>query len=493
MVSTSSRPLQQDKSVSMPTLPSTPSPIIEAPRTPPVAHRKAYNSTTEISLDRIFQLGQVHGPVAHPNDALTSPHLAAQCSSSAADSCIACAMSSPSSSPSRVVSMSGFGELGRFGNQVLQYMFMRVYADNARAQLQLPDWIGKHLFALAEPPISLALPAVIEARHYKANSTFNEAFLTHIVNSNPDGVVQELHAEDLHAPATSLSSSSSSVPLSKLSSPSSSLALSAPQEPMRFVNHDFWGWFQFHSSVYAPYRERLVSLLQTPVAAVVEALAPALDKLQFALDPVTGERRRRTVVAVHLRRGDYENIAASSFGYVAPTSWYLEWLDRIWPTLDNPVLFVASDELPNVIGDFARYSPETCDSLGASMPDSMADLRAGFYPDFYLMTHADVLGISNSTFSFAAAMLNVHGDAARYYRAHYDLRMIQFHPWSADPILHRPIASNVLSSTLDTLSVVYRTQGLSAVLRNITYELPYYALRSAAFRVIFLYRRWFSS
>jgi hypothetical protein len=358
--------------------------------------------------------------------------------------------------------MSAFGELGRFGNQMLQYMFMRIYADNVHAELQLPDWVGKHLFDLPESPISCAYPAVIEARHYKANSTFNESFLEYIVQSNGGQSVLELAADDLHQTPANAS----------------------------YLMRDFWGWFQFHSSVYAPYRAKLQRLLQ-PVDAVQHALHSALTSLRFSVDAASGARQRRTVVAVHLRRGDYENIAASSFGYIAPTQWYLEWLDRIWPTLSNPVLFVASDELSNVIDDFARFKPETCDSLRASMPDSMADLRAAFYPDFYILANADVLGISNSTFSFSAAMLNTLPNA-QFYRAHYADRMVRFDPWNAEPILHRPMASNPLASTYNTLAMVYQTQGLTSLLRNCFYELPCYAIRATAFRAIFWYRRLFS-
>lgn len=137
-----------------------------------------------------------------------------------------------------------------------------------------------------------------------------------------------------------------------------------------------------------------------------------------------------TLVGLHLRRGDYGTYhqPGLDYFYVAPNEWYLEWLQSIWSGLDRPVLFIASDEPYKVLGDFQAYAPVTSAHLGASLPG------AEFYPDFYILTRCDVLAISNSSFSFAASMLNREGKL--FMRPHRELgALVPYDPWNSEPIL----------------------------------------------------------
>jgi hypothetical protein len=115
-------------------------------------------------------------------------------------------------------------------------------------------------------------------------------------------------------------------------------------------------------------------------------------------------------------------------GYIAPTSWYLTALEHIWPTLDEPFLYVASDELSNVLGDFAKYSPASVRDLGPGLED------LDCYADFYVLTQARALAISNSSFSFAAAMLNQ--GCTIHLRPDPDLQaLIPYDPWASAVLL----------------------------------------------------------
>lgn len=388
---------------------------------------KAYKKETEIAMSRIFELGKV-APVADPSIAPFDPY----------------------HGPS-VVTMSGFGELGRFGNQVLQYAFLRCYAlKHNIAEVQVPAWAGAGLFGLTDRAVQRALPAVIEDPESKANSTFTSDFMNYIKASNGDHPVQEVSAQSL------------TVETSK----------GAPLK-----NVDFWGWFQWHSSCYAPFKNEIQQIF-TPVDDIESHLQETFNaKLRFKGGV------RRTVVGLHLRLGDYKNISASSFGYCAPTSWYLELLEKIWPELENPVLFVASDDVEAVLKDFAAYEPVTADMLGIEMPASRKNLKAGFFPDWWSLTQCDVLAISNSTFSFTACMMNKQ-PSAKFYRAHYADRMVEIDPWNSDPIVHRDMTGNALSTTVDTLRIVYNTQGTAALLRNLLVELPCYGARAAIMKVV---------
>jgi Glycosyl transferase family 11 len=390
----------------------------------------AYNKDTEIALSRIFELGKV-AAVEDPSIAPYDPYFG----------------------PS-VVSMSGFGELGRFGNQVLQYAFLRVYASaHGIEEVQVPAWVGAGLFGLTDRPVQRALPAVVESSQAKANSTFTTEFMDYIKASNAGRPVPEVEFSQL------------------------SKVVAGSGCPEAIKNVDFWGWFQWHTSCYAPYK----SFIQD-IFAPVPDLNAHMSKI-FDRELRNRGGKKRTVVGLHLRLGDYQNIAASSFGYCAPTSWYLELLAKIWSTLDNPVLFVASDDIDAVLRDFSEYDPITADMAGLCMPPSMSHLKAGFFPDWWSLTQCDVTAISNSTFSFSACMVNTHPNAL-FYRAHYVNRMVPFDPWNSDPIIHRDMSGGGISNALGTLQVVYNTQGTRAVMRNVLYELPYYGLRAAIMKAV---------
>jgi hypothetical protein len=47
--------------------------------------------------------------------------------------------------------------MGRFGNQLFQYAVARKYAELHGARLETPDWVGRRLFDLDDPPISRPL------------------------------------------------------------------------------------------------------------------------------------------------------------------------------------------------------------------------------------------------------------------------------------------------------------------------------------------------
>ncbi|GAH79733.1 unnamed protein product, partial [marine sediment metagenome] len=92
------------------------------------------------------------------------------------------------------------------------------------------------------------------------------------------------------------------------------------------------------------------------------------------------------------------------------------------------MMFIASDEIGNVLPEFEKYSPIVCKA------DSE---KAGMFLDHYILQHCDVLLASNSTFSFTAAMLSKEG--REFYRPDYQKKeLVPFDPWDSDPILPFP-------------------------------------------------------
>ncbi len=264
-----------------------------------------------------------------------------------------------------LITMAAFA-IARFGNQIFDYAFLKMYTKEHGMRLELPAWPGQYLFGHNEPPIAHPLPQVVEQQYPYKNSE--------------------------------------------------SAILNAPQP---ITNADFFGFFQFHTKYHAEQKEYFCSLFK-PVSEVEAKMQEAVNRLR---------ERGKTVVALHLRRGDY-SWASDIVPYlsIAPSEWYREWLDGLWETLDEPVLFIASDEIENVVGDFADYNPLTVKDLGVEMPE------APFYPDFYILSQCDVLATSNSTFSFAAAMLNER--CKFFFRPNLQKnKLIPFDPWNSEPLL----------------------------------------------------------
>lgn len=145
----------------------------------------------------------------------------------------------------------------------------------------------------------------------------------------------------------------------------------------------------------------------------------------------------KTIIGLHLRRGDdlnYKDSELREFFYAAPTEWYKELLEQIWPTLEEPVLFIASDDIDSVIHDFSEYNPISSNNLFDQSEMNQLFPKCNFYPDFYLLSQCDVMAISNSSFSFAASMLNENGNS--FYRPVYKAKsLVPYNPWNSQVLL----------------------------------------------------------
>jgi len=268
---------------------------------------------------------------------------------------------------SPVVTMSTLGEKGRFGNQIFQYAFLKIYAQVFNMRVETPVWAGQYLFGYNDPPISRKLPVISELRQKNLQKIFTEP-------------------------------------------------------TPRYKNVDFSGNFQFHTSSFAPYKEYFQSLF-IPVPEIKAEMDTGLANL-FS--------RGKTIIGLHIRRGDYNYYKGTNkqvFFFIAPTAWYKNWLSSIWSIVPDPVLFIASDEIDAAASEFSEYHPVTVQDLYSSLPDNY------FYSDFYLLSQCDMLAISNSTFSFAASMLN--NKAKSFLRPVLHLkRLIPYDPWASQPLLN---------------------------------------------------------
>lgn len=257
------------------------------------------------------------------------------------------------------VMMPSLGVNGRFGNQLLQYGLLRIYAARLGVQALAPDWIGRDLFGLADP-----VPG-----GFKPVGMINEQAVTEVLSGR---------------------------------------ARSAQ------ANVEINGYFCGNPADWSVGRAAFQKLFE-PVPKV-RALADA------ALRRVL--KGGSTLVVLHLRRGDY---GTGQF-WIAPSTWYLRWLEQVWPGLDRPVLYLATDD-SSLVAEFAAFHPLTAADLGTPLPG------VEFFSDHWIMRHADLLATSNSTFSGTAALLSKKPGAqfVRPDQAQAGLR--SFDPWTEKVLL----------------------------------------------------------
>jgi predicted O-linked N-acetylglucosamine transferase (SPINDLY family) len=300
------------------------------------------------------------------------------------------------------ISMSSLGRNGRFGNQIFQYFFLRVYGLQRGLHVLTPeDWIGRRLYGLNDATIPEPWPTWIDDKYDIAES-----------------------------PTLNLRQS--------------------------LVNVDLWGYFQFHTSFYAPHRDFFRSIFK-PVAPVREVLDAAWEKLKS---------RGKTIIGLHIRRGDYEDLHQNPHHLIATTDMLRQWLREIWPRFEQPVLYLCSDALNQLLPEFKEFSPVTERDLGPGVD------WAGYMVDFDMLCRCNVVGISNSTFSFLPCMLSEQG--GEFYRPTFDGRMERFDPWNAPVLLRREKQLNVQAAVSaindfkkqprpDTCEVAIRTARREAV------------------------------
>ena len=258
------------------------------------------------------------------------------------------------------VTMTSLGRNGYFGNQLFQYAAVRLFALRHRLTAAFPSWDGQQLFGLDDPSCAgLGLPELA----FKAFSD------------------DERRLWEFDDPP---------------------------------INVDLWGYFQEIPGAWRRHRALLRRIFSLPMAH-----QRALD--DWRQDVTRGGRR--TLVAIHLRRKDYRRLQQDFPWFrVVPEAWYLTVLRAIWPTLRDPVLYVASDE-PDIVrpcfAEFENVSPvfgEPADSL----PEHVRD--------FEILRRADHVAICNSSFSRMAAILAQ--DSQRCFLPSFDAEAFEpYDPW----------------------------------------------------------------
>jgi len=278
----------------------------------------------------------------------------------------------------QVVSMSTLGHNGRFANQLFQYLYLKVLAKNQEMLVHTPRWLGTDLFGLQDPVSYVDPPRVDE------------------LGSGMDTGVQSgavVSAQDL---------------------------IEAHKRPLPSMN--LYGYFQLHTSVYKQYRDEIRKIF-----TFAEPWRGALHNLVSRLREFSG----RKIVAIHLRRGDY----GSGIFYRAPCQWYMDWIKSAGITPAEFAIYISSEDPIPYVTRFAGFQVFCNKSLGLPDDPNIASLF-----DFVALANADLVAISNSSFSFFATMLNE--TASGYFRPDVASRsIVPYDPWDSQVLERKELTA----------------------------------------------------
>lgn len=276
------------------------------------------------------------------------------------------------------VSMTRICHMGRFANQLWQYLFLRMYGLRNGLAIQVPPWDGEPVFGLSD--------------------------------ARPDSAGDGLGGRPS---------------LAFFGSGDDDLELWDIDDPPR--NVDFKGYFQNVPPQWAAHRAFIRRLY-----TLKPEWRGAIDRLHLDL-----RRDRRTLVSIHVRRGDYRNFdhdRRPEFRLV-PTDWYRALLDGIWPGLERPLLHVATDEPGAILPVFADY--EQLDAAFFTRDFGIPE----HVRDFALLQEADCLVACNSSFSTMATVTGKPGQTC--WLADFRLQgFTPYDPWTEPSFCARFMPEN---------------------------------------------------
>ena len=278
---------------------------------------------------------------------------------------------------------------GRFGNQIYQYLFLKTYALKKGLKVQTRSSDGDYFYDLKDQKASLLLPIASD------------------MSWEPDTYNADLTS----------SYSDSSFP--------------------SFTGNDIRGYFLFHASKHIEDKVYIRSLFN---------VNPAISsKFENALTTLRKDGKK--VLAIHIRRDD---------GVQTPLKLYVDFINNNYDKLGKPNIYIASDGLNKVMKELNDNYSDSLKNLTIftenDFPEiivSGKDSGHNYFSDFYMLTQADYLLTSVSTFSNAAAMLNERAEKNQtdtgipsFYRPHtlqqksgdyVADKLINFNPWNIYP------------------------------------------------------------
>jgi len=289
------------------------------------------------------------------------------------------------------VTCSNLGTVGWLGNQFYRYLALIYLSEKHNQKIQTSEWLGEQIFNLS-------------CKRPDKNLTYKTV--------NEEG---DKHSKELYKPDRS-----------------KVLAL----EDFKNNNYDVLTHNNafYHTSYLQEYKDVILQKLQFN-KEVQTKLVPQIHEF---LDLKEGEE----FIAVHARMtlGGYCN------KWKFPFEWYRRKLNEILKEKGEKVkkIIICSDNPAHVIKGLSefnminvnhhiKYELLPCETAkDVAKPGDLGGTGCfNFTPDFVMMTLCDELLTSDSTFTYAAAMLN-RKPHARYYKSSLrDQQLVQYDPWNS--------------------------------------------------------------
>ena len=270
---------------------------------------------------------------------------------------------------------------GRFGNQIFQYFFLKLVQSQLGYEIRYPEWYGNSIFNIA--PSKPLIKEIFEISY-------------------------EAIAKKTDTPTLDLERLKNLITEKQLTS------------------IDISGYFHYHTKHLEKFKGLFLETFK-PYTDLAQNIKTLIERIR---------KPYNSLVAIHIRATDYLVHEKNNGGYgfaISPD--FDEVAAQIkllisTGTVNKSLIYLASDDLDyasaglNKRGIAHVTSKDLCSNVSI-------DLRA---IDFLTLSAADISLISNSSFSFSAAMLNTKG--SQFYRPEINSKKyIPFNPWS-DYVLH---------------------------------------------------------
>jgi len=179
------------------------------------------------------------------------------------------------------------------------------------------------------------------------------------------------------------------------------------------LNVDLWGYFQINTSFYSQYKNEFKEIFSFR--------KDVHDILLSYFKFITSKNKE--IISIHLRRGDY----GYDYFYKAPSIWYKKWIDQKGYEPSKNIIYICSEEPEKFERCFTGFNV-----LHAKMIPNL-DKNIYWLFDFFVLTQANKVAISNSTFSFVASMLNEKSHS--FFRPSFKNKTLhKYDPWDSQVI-----------------------------------------------------------
>lgn len=276
-----------------------------------------------------------------------------------------------------IITMRHLGSMGRAGNQIFQFAWIKLYAQKYDASVELPSWVGNELFGANDLPIT----------HWLAEQ--HEVWRGNHLDEQIPPIGDE------------------------------------------YLNHDAVGYFQYHTSYYSPYKDQFRSFFQ-PIDSIRKPLEEAFCELRSL---------GKTVIGLHIRRSDYGRLIFHMTPIEWYKRWLAENWQRfenpvLFVATEDRSLVAELEKWGPVTTDDCGVKLAESRQHYNYLPYDLIKRDAwqlDWYPDFYFLSQCHVLVISNSTFGFSAAMMNPYlRECWRSSLPHAGFEKID--PWDSRPM-----------------------------------------------------------